>query len=95
MMSEAKRAWLYRVSTAVIPLLASYSILNDADVAGWLAVVTAVFNTSLASVNTSPSRSAGSKPWAPPQPRDRGNVSYELLLLLTFLVIALVLLGRL
>ena len=52
-MNEQTRAWLYRISTAVITLLAVYGILEESAVAGWVALATAVFNTGLASVNTS------------------------------------------
>jgi len=52
-MSEQTRAWLYRISTAVIPLLAGYAIIEEKQVAGWMALAAAVFNTGLASLNTS------------------------------------------
>ena len=52
-MNEATRGWLYRISTAVIPLLASYAIIAEEQVAGWLALAAAIFNTGLASLNTS------------------------------------------
>jgi hypothetical protein len=52
-LSEATRGWLYRVSTAVIPLLVIYGIIEESAVAGWVALAAAVFNTGLASLNTS------------------------------------------
>ena len=52
-LSEPTRAWLYRISTALIPLLAAYAIIDESAVAGWVALAAAVFNTGLASANTS------------------------------------------
>jgi hypothetical protein len=52
-LSEPNRAWLYRISTALIPLLAAYAIIDESAVAGWVALAAAVFNTGMASVNTS------------------------------------------
>ena len=52
-MSEATRAWIYRISTVLIPLLASYGLVEENKVAGIVALVAAVLNTGLASVNTS------------------------------------------
>ena len=52
-LTEPTRAWLYRVSLAVIPLLAVYGIIDESAVAGWAALAVAMFNTGLATVNTS------------------------------------------
>lgn len=49
------RAWIYRVATAVVPLLILYGVLSDSEAAVWLGVSGAVldFGTSgLAARNT-------------------------------------------
>jgi hypothetical protein len=70
-MSEATRAWLYRISTAVIPLLAGYAIIEESAVPGWLALAAAVFNTGLASLNTSTAK------LPPPPPVDHAQPNFD------------------
>lgn len=53
MLNESTRAWIYRVSLAVIPLLIAFGVVQDADAALWAALAGAVLNTGLASANTS------------------------------------------
>lgn len=50
--SQNTRAWIYRVATAVMPLLIAYGVVKDADAALWLGVVSAVLVPGLAAVNT-------------------------------------------
>jgi hypothetical protein len=52
-MSEATRAWLYRISIAVVPILVAYGVLESEDAAVWIGLAAAVFNSVLASANTS------------------------------------------
>lgn len=53
MPNEVTRAWLYRISLAVIPLLVVFGILREEDVALWVALAGAVLNSGLAAANTS------------------------------------------
>jgi len=87
--SEPTRAWLYRISTAVIPLLAVYGILEESAVAGWIALAAAVFNTGMASVNTT------TKQLPPPDPaRDQGYGTYDVLILVVVVVAVVLVLTR-
>jgi hypothetical protein len=52
-MNEARRAYIYRVLLAAIPLLAGYGVIDDNKVALFVAFVTALFGTGLAVKNTS------------------------------------------
>lgn len=53
MPSEKTRAYLYRVSVGVLPLLVAYGVLSAEDAPLWLAAAGAVLNTALAAANTS------------------------------------------
>ena len=50
--SQATRAWIYRIATAVMPLLIVAGVVQDSDAALWLGVVSAVLVPGLAAVNT-------------------------------------------
>ena len=52
-MKQSTRAYLYRLSTAVVPVLVSYGMLSDEKAAVWVGLAGAVFSTGLAAVNTS------------------------------------------
>lgn len=55
-MSEAKRAWLYRISVALVPLLVAYGLINNSASALWVGLVGALLgtaNSGLASIHTS------------------------------------------
>jgi hypothetical protein len=52
-MSEATRAWIYRVLTPVTTLLVAYGVVDDQKAALWAALVTALFSGGLAIKNTS------------------------------------------
>jgi hypothetical protein len=56
--NEAMRAWIYRVSLAVLPLLIVFGVVQKEDAALWVALAGAVLNTGLASANTSTSSTA-------------------------------------
>lgn len=60
MLKESTRAWVYRVSLAVIPLLIAFGVVQNEDAALWVALAGAVLNTGLASANTSTSSSGPS-----------------------------------
>lgn len=53
MLNESTRAWIYRVSLAVIPLLIAFGVVQNEDAALWVALAGAVLNTGLATANTS------------------------------------------
>lgn len=50
---EATRAWIYRVTTAVLPLLTAYGVIADEKVPLIIALIAAVLNTGMAARNTS------------------------------------------
>lgn len=50
---ESVRAYIYRVSLAVIPLLTAYGLLADETAALIVGLAGAVFNAGLATANTS------------------------------------------
>jgi hypothetical protein len=52
MPSEPTRAWLYRISTAALPLLVAYGVVQDTVAPLWLAAAGAALNTGLAAANT-------------------------------------------
>lgn len=56
---EWVRAWVYRVATAVMPLLIAYGIVDDQKAAMWIGVATAVLVPGLAAANTSRTRDGG------------------------------------
>lgn len=56
--NEATRAWIYRVVTALIPVLTAYGLIDNEKVPVLLALVAAVLSTGMAAVNTSTSGNA-------------------------------------
>lgn len=54
-MSETTRAWIYRVLTAVVPILIAYGVIDEQVAPLWVALGGAVLGTGLAAVNTSTS----------------------------------------
>jgi hypothetical protein len=52
-MSEATRAWIYRISVALVALAVIYGLVNDEQAAGWVGLVLALTGNGLASLNTS------------------------------------------
>lgn len=55
MLSEKTRAYLYRVFTAVVPILVTYGVLSDGDASLYLGLAGAVLalgEGALASANT-------------------------------------------
>lgn len=50
------RAWIYRIATAVVPVLTAYGVTEDGKAQLWLFLVAAILGTgtgALASANTS------------------------------------------
>lgn len=55
-MSEAKRAWLYRISVGLIPLLVAYGVVAEGTAGLWLGLAGAILGagtSGLAAANTS------------------------------------------
>jgi hypothetical protein len=50
---EATRAWIYRVLTAAVPLVAAYGFIDGRTAALWLSMCAAILGTGLAAYNTS------------------------------------------
>ena len=50
---EATRAWIYRVLTAAVPLVAAYGLIDGRTAALWLSMCAAILGTGLAAYNTS------------------------------------------
>ena len=50
---EPTRAWIYRVLTAAVPLVAAYGFIDQRTAALWLGLAGAILGTSLAAYNTS------------------------------------------
>ena len=50
---EATRAWIYRVLTAAVPLVAAYGFIDQRTAALWVSLAGAILGTSLAAYNTS------------------------------------------
>ena len=46
------RRWLYGVTTALVPLLVAYGIIDEATAPLWVALAVQVFATATAFVNT-------------------------------------------
>lgn len=55
-MDEATRGWIYRVLTAVVPILIAYGVLDERVAPLWVALGAAVLGTGMAAVNTSTRR---------------------------------------
>lgn len=53
--SEATRAYIYRILLALQPLVVFYGLATDQEAALWVGVISAVVGTGLASMNTSTS----------------------------------------
>jgi len=56
MIPERTRAWIYRISVAVVPVLTGYGVIEDSKAALWLGLIGAVLGTGaslMASANTS------------------------------------------
>lgn len=51
--TEKRRAWLYRILTAAVPVVVGYGLLTETEAAGWLGIALAVLGTGTATVNTS------------------------------------------
>ena len=52
-MSEATRAWVYRIALAVLTVAVAYGLIQDEQqIAAWTALVTAVLGNGLAALNT-------------------------------------------
>jgi hypothetical protein len=52
-MSEATRAWIYRVVLALLLVAGIYGLVDEQQAAGWGALALAVFGNGLAVLNTS------------------------------------------
>lgn len=52
-MSEATRAWIYRVLIAAAPLLVVYGVVDNETAPLWVALGAATLGNGLAAVNTS------------------------------------------
>ena len=50
---EPTRAWIYRVLTAAVPLVAAYGFIDQRTAALWVSLAGAILGTSLAAYNTS------------------------------------------
>lgn len=57
--SESTRAYLYRVSTVVLPLLVAYGAVNDNTAALWASAAGAILVPGMAAVNTSTKKPGG------------------------------------
>jgi len=58
-LDEATRGYIYRIATAVQPLLIAYGVFNESTAGLWLGLLAAVLalgTNGLASVNTSTKR---------------------------------------
>jgi hypothetical protein len=51
--NEHTRAYIYRVLTALVPLVTAYGIIDQRTAALWLGVIGALLGIGLASMNTS------------------------------------------
>ena len=51
--NEQTRAWIYRVLTAAVPLVAAYGFIDGRTAALWVSLAAAILGTSLAAYNTS------------------------------------------
>jgi len=53
---QAVRGWIYRVETALVPLLIAYGVATEQTISLWLGLVGAAFGLGLAAANTSTKR---------------------------------------
>jgi hypothetical protein len=51
--NEQTRAYIYRVLTAAVPLVAAYGFIDGRTAALWLSMCAAILGTGLAAYNTS------------------------------------------
>jgi hypothetical protein len=51
--NEQTRAWIYRVLTAAVPLVAAYGVIDQRTAALWVSLAGAILGTGLAAYNTS------------------------------------------
>ena len=52
-MSEATRAWIYRIALAILTVAVAYGLIQDEQqIAAWTALVTAVLGNGRAALNT-------------------------------------------
>ena len=49
---EPTRAWIYRVLTAAVPLVAAYGVIDQRTAALWVSLAGAILGTGLAAYNT-------------------------------------------
>lgn len=52
--NESTRAWIYRITTAVLLLLTGLGVVTDSQVPLYLGLAGAVLNTGMAARNTTP-----------------------------------------
>lgn len=52
-MTESQRAWIYRVSLAVVTVLIVYGVVSEEQAAAWAGVALALTGNGLAALNTS------------------------------------------
>lgn len=52
-LTEAQRAWVYRVSLGIIAILVVYGFLTEEQAAAWVGLVLAATGNGLAALNTS------------------------------------------
>jgi hypothetical protein len=52
-LTEAKRAYIYRVLVALVPILVAYGVVDSRQIAVWLGLASAILGFGLASANTS------------------------------------------
>ena len=52
-MSEATRAWIYRVLIAALPLLTAYGVVSESQAPLFVALAGAILGTGVAVANTS------------------------------------------
>lgn len=52
LLTKKRRAWLYRVLTAVLPILIAYGVLDGQEAALWLALAGSVLGTGMAALHT-------------------------------------------
>lgn len=50
--NQAERAYIYNIVLAAAPLLVSYGLITETEVAAWIGIATAVLGLGLARANT-------------------------------------------
>lgn len=58
-LTPARRAWLYRLLTVVVPVLIAYGVVDGAQAALWVALAGAVLGTGTAALHTPTKTSDG------------------------------------